>query len=227
MAKIYVLHENEAWVITLRDAFAARSLPFEEWHLAEGHFDLDEPPPQAVFYNRMSASSHTRDHRFAPEYTASILAWLEGSGRRVVNGEQIVLAEACSGMRLVFSLTLVVFAFAFSVPLRAGTRLLLMAIIALIALAAKVVRLVPTSLLYGQVSVEYASTFHDVSGWAMLPLALLALVALLRLLRWLEEVAERVGERLRMGQVAACPVPGICCVRALGVVGPRAARCGS
>ena len=30
-------------------------------------------PPQGVFYNRMSASSHTRGHRFAPEFTAVVL----------------------------------------------------------------------------------------------------------------------------------------------------------
>jgi hypothetical protein len=34
----------------------------------------------------MSASSHTRDHRFSAELTAAILAWLVRWGRRVVNG---------------------------------------------------------------------------------------------------------------------------------------------
>ena len=34
----------------------------------------------------MSASSHTRDHRFAAELTAAVLAWLVRWGRRVVNG---------------------------------------------------------------------------------------------------------------------------------------------
>jgi hypothetical protein len=34
----------------------------------------------------MSASSHTRDHRYAAELTAAVLAWLERHGRRVVNG---------------------------------------------------------------------------------------------------------------------------------------------
>jgi len=33
----------------------------------------------------MSASSHTRDHRYAAEYTAAVLAWLEGHERRVLN----------------------------------------------------------------------------------------------------------------------------------------------
>ena len=34
----------------------------------------------------MSASSHTRDHRYSAELTAAVLAWLTRWGRRVVNG---------------------------------------------------------------------------------------------------------------------------------------------
>jgi hypothetical protein len=83
--KIYVIHENDAWVEPLRAAFAALDLPFEEWFLSEGRLDLDEVPPEGVFYNRMSASSHTRGDRYAAELTGAVLAWLELHGRRVVN----------------------------------------------------------------------------------------------------------------------------------------------
>ena len=69
----------------LRAALDARHLPFEEWHLAEGKIDLSKAPPDGVFYNRMSASSFTRDHVHAPELTAGVLAWLQAHGRRVVN----------------------------------------------------------------------------------------------------------------------------------------------
>ena len=86
MRKIFVLHENEEWLAPLRQAFVARGLPFEEWHLAQGGIDLDALPPDGVFYNRMSASAHTRGHEHAPALTAAVLAWLEGHGRRVVNG---------------------------------------------------------------------------------------------------------------------------------------------
>src|SRR3546814_203480 len=41
----------------------------------------------------MSASSHTRDHRYAPEYTAAVLAWLESHGRRVVNNGRALQLE--------------------------------------------------------------------------------------------------------------------------------------
>jgi len=93
MPKIFVLHENDAWVEPLRDAFALRKLPFEEWFLSEGKVDLSQPPPEGVFYNRMSASSHTRGHRYAPELTAAALAWLEMHDRRVVNDGRALRLE--------------------------------------------------------------------------------------------------------------------------------------
>ena len=67
MTRIHVLHENAAWLPPLVQAFDQRGLPWTEWFLDAGTFDLAAPPPQGVFYNRMSASSHTRDHRFSAE----------------------------------------------------------------------------------------------------------------------------------------------------------------
>jgi hypothetical protein len=93
MAAIYVIHENEAWVEPLREAFAELSLPHEEWFLDQGLIDLGKPPPDGVFYNRMSASSHTRGHRYGPELTAGVLAWLESHGRRVINDTRALRLE--------------------------------------------------------------------------------------------------------------------------------------
>jgi hypothetical protein len=93
MSKIYVIHENAEWVMPLRAAFAELNLPFEEWHLDQGVLDFSSPPPEGVFYNRMSASSHTRGHRYAPEYTSTVLAWLESHGRRVVNNSRALQLE--------------------------------------------------------------------------------------------------------------------------------------
>ena len=47
----------------------------------------------AIFYNRMSASSHTRGHTYAPEHAKLVLAWLEAHGRRVLNGSQALRLE--------------------------------------------------------------------------------------------------------------------------------------
>jgi hypothetical protein len=92
-ARVYVIHENEAWVEPLRREFAARSIPFAEWFLDAGILDLREPPPAGVFYNRMSASSHTRGHRYAAEYTGAVLGWLTRHGRTIVNGERALQLE--------------------------------------------------------------------------------------------------------------------------------------
>jgi hypothetical protein len=86
VSRIHILHENSAWLPPLAQAFDQRHLPWTEWFLDAGTFDLGAPPPSGVFYNRMSASSHTRDHRFAAELTAAVLAWLTRWGQRVVNG---------------------------------------------------------------------------------------------------------------------------------------------
>ena len=83
---IYVIHENAAWLEPLARALDAEHLPWRDWFLDRGVFDLSAAPPEGVFYNRMSASSHTRDHRYAAELTASVLAWLDRHGRRIVNG---------------------------------------------------------------------------------------------------------------------------------------------
>lgn len=84
--RIHVLHENPAWLPPLAAAFDRARLPWTEWFLHEATFDLAAPPPEGVFYNRMSASSHTRDHRFSAELTAAVLAWLTSWGRTVING---------------------------------------------------------------------------------------------------------------------------------------------
>ncbi len=93
MKKIYVLHENNEWTIHLQHRLDELGLPYEMWHLDEGMIDLSSEPPEGVFYNRISASSHTRNHRFAPEFTEAVLAWLEHHGRVVINGSRALRLE--------------------------------------------------------------------------------------------------------------------------------------
>ncbi len=93
MKKIYVLHENNEWTVHLQKRLEELNYPFEMWHLDEGVIDLSSEPPEGVFYNRISASSHTRDHRFAPEFTEAVLAWLEHHGRTVINGSRALRLE--------------------------------------------------------------------------------------------------------------------------------------
>ena len=91
--KIYVIHENNDWLIPLRSSFKTLGLPYEEWFINDLTLDLNSVPPEGIFYNRMSASSHTRGHRYAPELTGSIRAWLELHGRKVVNGRRALQLE--------------------------------------------------------------------------------------------------------------------------------------
>ncbi len=91
--RVYVIHENDDWVAPLRHEFAKLGVPHAEWFLSRGRLNLTSTPPEGIFYNRMSASSHTRDHRYAPEFTAAVLAWLKRHDRTIVNGEQAVQLE--------------------------------------------------------------------------------------------------------------------------------------
>ena len=91
--RIHVIHENAEWSAPLLDALTARGAAHEDWHMGDFALDLTTPPPEGVFYNRMSASSHTRGHRYSPEITTGLLHWLEASGRRVLNGSRAVALE--------------------------------------------------------------------------------------------------------------------------------------
>lgn len=91
--KIYVIHENEEWTTHLFKRLDELQLPYEDWFINEGLVDLSDTPPEGVFYSRMSASSHTRGHRFAPEMADSLLAWLEHHGRTVFNGTRALRLE--------------------------------------------------------------------------------------------------------------------------------------
>lgn len=91
--RVYVLHENDDWLGPFAEAFDAAGVPWEPWFLDGGAIDLSEPPPEGVFWSRMSASSHTRGHLRSKPHTRSVLSWLEAHGRRVVNGRSVLELE--------------------------------------------------------------------------------------------------------------------------------------
>ncbi|MFV1968178.1 MAG: exosortase/archaeosortase family protein, partial [Pirellulaceae bacterium] len=101
-----------------------------------------------------------------------------------INGVDVAVAEACNGMRMVFALVLVSFAFAFGTPMRNSARLLIIVLSPLVAIACNVLRLIPTVWIYGNYPRSVAALFHDVSGWLMLPIAFLVLLAVTRVARW-------------------------------------------
>jgi Carbamoyl-phosphate synthase L chain, ATP binding domain len=93
MSQVFIIHENEAWIEPLCREFATLGTPHGEWFLDRGLLDLTAPPPAGIFYNRMSASSHTRGHQYAPEYAGAVIEWLERHGRTVVNGRRALQLE--------------------------------------------------------------------------------------------------------------------------------------
>ncbi|WP_033826491.1 ATP-grasp domain-containing protein [Bacillus andreraoultii] len=103
MSKIYVIHENEEWTEHLFKRLEELHLPYEDWFIEKGKVDLQSIPPEGIFYSRMSASSHTRGHRYSPELTSALLEWLEFHGREVINGTRALQLEV-SKVRQYFEL---------------------------------------------------------------------------------------------------------------------------
>tara|TARA_B100000029_G_scaffold144397_1_gene139580 strand:- start:319 stop:1245 length:927 start_codon:yes stop_codon:yes gene_type:complete len=91
--KVYVIHENDEWVVPLRVEFKKIKTPFKEWHMGRDKIKFNDVPPNGIFYNRMSASSHSRGHRYAPEETMKVLKWLESHNKRIVNNSKALNLE--------------------------------------------------------------------------------------------------------------------------------------
>ncbi len=91
--KIYALHENPEWFPPFTRAFEREGLDVEEWILTDGVLDLDTVPPEGIFWSRISASSHTREHGLSKDYARAVLSWLEAHGRRTVNGRRVLELE--------------------------------------------------------------------------------------------------------------------------------------
>lgn len=90
---VFVLHDNPEWFAPLAAAFGDEGVPHAQWLLGEGLLDLDEPPPDGVFWSRASASSFTRGRPNAKDHARSVLSWLAAHGRRVVNGRGVLELE--------------------------------------------------------------------------------------------------------------------------------------
>src|SRR5262245_66059480 len=84
--RVFVIHENDAWDEPLRRELALLGVPFSEWFLDEGMLHLAMTPPEGIFYTRMSASSHSRGHRYPPEFAAAVSPWIKRHARAAVNG---------------------------------------------------------------------------------------------------------------------------------------------
>ena len=97
--KIYIIHENDEWTLPLKLELKKLEVNFEDWHVEKANIDLGKNPPEGIFYNRMSASSHARGHRYAPEFTATILNWLKHHKRRIINNGNALALEISKSLQ--------------------------------------------------------------------------------------------------------------------------------
>ena len=119
---------------------------------------------------------------------------VDRSGNQLtVNGVDICIAEACNGMRLVFTLFLACYVFAFVKPLRWWVRLMVLALSPFVAILCNIIRLVPTVWMFGHTSHQHAETFYDTAGWVMLVIAFIGLTGLTSLLDWIGIAVYRRG----------------------------------
>ncbi len=93
MTTVYVLHENDQWFDPIRKVLDERGIPHASIFLDGGNIDLTQPPAPGVYFNKTSASSYTRNHPHAPDYSAAILTWLEVNGARVINPSSVLRLE--------------------------------------------------------------------------------------------------------------------------------------
>lgn len=107
-----------------------------------------------------------------------------------INGAPVNIVEACNGLRMVFALILVSYAFSFGLPLRNSVRFVILLASPLSAIACNVVRILPNIWIYGYWSSDknlnehVGKLFHDWSGWLMLPISFVILLGIIKLLRW-------------------------------------------
>lgn len=47
--KVYVIHENQEWTAPLFARLDELHIPYEDWHLENGQFNLSSVPPEASF----------------------------------------------------------------------------------------------------------------------------------------------------------------------------------
>jgi hypothetical protein len=90
---IYVLYENEEWLPPLTQALKQQKLPFTALFTKRNLINVAELPPEGVYINRMSPSSHTRGHQDGISFAKEFLWLLEMNDLPVINGSSSFALE--------------------------------------------------------------------------------------------------------------------------------------
>jgi exosortase len=101
--------------------------------------------------------------------------------------EQLDVALACNGLKMLMTLAATVTAAVLLLPLPTWKRIVLLLSAVPIAMISNMIRIVTTGWCYYYITGEGAKEWaHDISGWLMMPLALVLVGLELQLLRWLD-----------------------------------------
>lgn len=100
-ALLHVVHDNPVWFAAFRAELRRRGLHCRELLVggdedaqdALAHINFAEPPAEGVYFNRTSASAHTRGKAHAMDMGAVVVEWLEAHGRRVLGGSRATALE--------------------------------------------------------------------------------------------------------------------------------------
>jgi exosortase len=118
--------------------------------------------------------------------------------------ERLEVAAACNGLSMLMTLAATVTATIIVIPLPTWKRITILASAVPIALVSNILRIVATGWCYyyfpGPKAKEWA---HDISGWLMMPLALVLIGLELRILSWLVPPNESSSEDERKVMLAA------------------------
>jgi hypothetical protein len=84
---VHILFENPDWLPPLTGSL--KKMGFEDVHLVQlsnGLIESLKEPPEGIWINRISPSSHTRGNIYTVQLTRNFLYWLEFHNRQVFNG---------------------------------------------------------------------------------------------------------------------------------------------
>lgn len=101
-----------------------------------------------------------------------------------INGESVNVAEACSGMRSVFALSVLIYTMVFIRRYRWFVRVLLVVSAPLIAMVCNLFRVVPVTLAYGHGDKTLADALHDWLGFVAFGVAIVMCLGVVSVLQW-------------------------------------------
>ena len=83
---VHILFENPDWLPPLESALKEQGFEIRLWNLETIEIDPLVAPPEGIWINRISPSSHTRGHDRTVAIAREFLYWLGSYGRLVING---------------------------------------------------------------------------------------------------------------------------------------------